>query len=67
VNRIASWDGAQCSGLGTGVNHSLVGGARVESLASFGGELIAGGFFETAGAEPSFNFARWDVRRLRAT
>jgi hypothetical protein len=56
--RIARWDGAAWSALGTGLTSSF-GGGHVNALATLGGEVIAGGFFDQAGGQPSFNFARW--------
>jgi hypothetical protein len=58
--RIARWDGASWSALGTGVNNV------VECLRSFddgqglGPALYAGGQFTSAGGRPAARIARWD-------
>jgi RHS repeat-associated protein len=57
VNRIARWDGAAWSKLGTGIS----GGSSpvVQALAVFGGQLYAGGQFTSAGGVAVQNVARW--------
>jgi hypothetical protein len=58
ASRIARWDGAAWSAMGAGLGNSF-GAPYVNTLGSFRGEVIAGGLFDTAGGEASFNFARW--------
>lgn len=59
ASRVARWDGTAWSALGAGV-----GGAPpyyVVSLKTlFNGDLIAGGFFSTAGGAPASSIARWN-------
>lgn len=59
VNRIARWDGTDWQPLGQGMTGGF-GGGSVRSLASYKGELYAGGIFTVAGATPANNIARWD-------
>jgi hypothetical protein len=62
ASRIAIWDGAAWSALGTGVN------GTVNALASFDADgpgpqhaaLYAAGFFSLAGGTPAQHIARWD-------
>jgi len=58
VNRIAKWDGAEWSPLGSGMSGS------VRTLAVFddgsGPALYAGGYFTSAGGVPTNYIARWD-------
>jgi hypothetical protein len=54
ASKIAKWDGASWSALGSGTN------ATVRALASDGTYLYAGGDFATAGGKPSSYFGRWD-------
>jgi hypothetical protein len=49
-----AWDGTTLSVPGGGVNNA------VESLGSFGNELIVGGRFTTAGGVPARSIARWN-------
>lgn len=62
VNRIARWNGSQWSALtgssGTGLSGS---NAYAYALASYGGSLIVGGSFSTAGGvSGANNIARWN-------
>jgi hypothetical protein len=67
---IARWDGTGWYPLGTGLSGEqeytdswggqIVFPPRVNALAFFAGELIAGGVFTTAGATPCSTIARWD-------
>ncbi len=62
ANRIASWNGAQWSGLGNGVSASA-GVAVVTDVAVYGDELISTGNFQSAGTLPpqtARNVARWN-------
>lgn len=67
ANRIARWDGAEWSALGTGVTGA--GSAYVSALAAHdlgdggGRELFAGGSFSIAGGVSCSNVARWDGTR----
>jgi len=54
LNGIGKWDGAQWVALGSGMEQS------VRALASFDGELYAGGLFITAGGVAARRLARWD-------
>ena len=55
ANRIARWDGATWSALGSGLNDSVL------ALAVDGsGNLYVGGSFTTAGGIPANRIARWD-------
>ena len=58
ANRIARWNGTSWSALGSGVGYPLGGGAQVYALAFTGGDLVAGGSFETAGDQVSSFAAR---------
>lgn len=68
LNRIASWDGTQWRGLGTGVG---VNGQLVECLTTWDPDgsgpqqpqLVAAGEFSVAGGELARNIARWDGTR----
>ncbi len=58
--RIARWDGAEWSAMGSGADSSA-GYASVTALAvNAAGELYAGGDFEIMDGSPAMNFARWD-------
>ncbi|MCA9988225.1 MAG: DUF11 domain-containing protein, partial [Anaerolineales bacterium] len=54
VGRIASWDGASWSGLGSGLNN------RVNALLLQENHLYVGGSFTTAGGQTASRLARWD-------
>jgi hypothetical protein len=54
VNRLAKWNGANWSLLGSGVNES------VNSLIVFNNELVAGGEFTTAGGIQANRIAKWN-------
>lgn len=60
ANRIAKWDGAQWSTLGTGIGANP-GSAQavVEGIAVVGNTVIAGGYFNTAGGNPAQGLATW--------
>lgn len=57
--RIARWNGASWSALGTGLDHLSVH-SQVFSLATFGGDLLVGGKFTTAGGQAARHAARWN-------
>jgi hypothetical protein len=60
ANGIAKWDGANWSALGGGMGQQAIFGAAVNALAVLpNGDLIAGGLFNSAGAQPASNIARW--------
>ena len=64
VNSIATWNGTSWSGFDGGMT-GMPGcinctTAQVSALASYGGELIAGGEFLYAGGEPNAYLARWN-------
>jgi len=54
ANRIAAWDGATWSALGSGINGS------VSALTVYANKLIAGGAFTTAGGVAANRIAAWD-------
>src|SRR6185295_3091249 len=62
VANIALWNGTQWSALGSGlVDHSGSGEAAVQSLATTStGEVVAVGFFDTAGGLPADHVAIWN-------
>lgn len=54
IRALAQWDGERWSAVGTGVN------GDVNALAVYGGRLVAGGQFTTAGGAPANRLAAWD-------
>jgi hypothetical protein len=56
---IARWDGLTWRSLGAGVAAQF-GNAPVDVLAVIGDQLVAGGYFATAGGAPAGNIASWD-------
>lgn len=59
ANFIARWDGTAWSSLGVGMNNGV--GASIPALTRTPtGDIIAGGFFSTAGGVSASNIARWD-------
>jgi hypothetical protein len=56
VNRIAQWNGANWSTLGSGV------GSYVNALVMNENNLYVGGEFTSAGGKPSYYFGRWVKR-----
>jgi hypothetical protein len=59
ANCIASWNGANWSALGSGMSGGLPV-TVVYSLTVYGGQLIAGGNFHTAGGVTANCIARWN-------
>ncbi len=59
TNSIAAWNGSAWSALGTGLR-SGAGKGSVFTTISFGGQLIAGGVFDTAGGVGVHNIAAWN-------
>jgi hypothetical protein len=60
ANNIARWDGTSWSALGAGIVAD-VGDSSVNALAVMpNGDLIAGGWFNTAGGASASSIARWD-------
>ncbi|MBD3335484.1 MAG: hypothetical protein GF355_08195 [Candidatus Eisenbacteria bacterium] len=57
--RVAQWDGAAWSSLGGGLDGPWAF-PKARALASFQGDLYAGGLFRHAGTEPCSYIARWD-------
>ena len=56
ASRIARWDGAAWSPLGTGASNN-----EVYAVGSFGGDLYIAGYFDAAGGVPgTAKLARWD-------
>jgi hypothetical protein len=60
VNHIARWDGSQWSQLGSGIDGCASCPPYVFTLATKGNDLYAGGRFNSAGAVPANNIAKWD-------
>lgn len=62
--RIARFDGTAWHPLGSGLAHSWKSGSRdgaeVQDLVVHDGDLIVGGWIESAGGVPVRNIARWD-------
>jgi hypothetical protein len=58
ANHAATWTDGVWSALGVGMGGPLFS-PDVRALASFGGDLYAGGWFATAGGVPSQFVARW--------
>lgn len=58
-DNVASWDGAQCNALGTGIRLSW-GDAEVRALAVYDNSLYAAGVFDSANGQPVASIARWD-------
>jgi trimeric autotransporter adhesin len=56
VNRIAKWDGASWSSLGSGLNNWVYALLPDEK-----GNLYVGGNFTTAGEKISTFIARWEI------
>jgi hypothetical protein len=59
ANSIALWDGSNWEALGSGVG-GIIGFPRVYALTLYNGQLIAGGYFTTAGGASANQIARWD-------
>lgn len=59
VNRIARWDGNNWQPLAQGFTGGF-GGGSVRTLASYKGQLYAGGIFTIAGTSSANGIARWD-------
>ena len=60
VHHIAAWNGATQTWSDVGGGVSGVELPRVNALAVYNGELIAGGDFATAGGVPAASIARWN-------
>lgn len=58
VNRVARWDGASWSALGSGIEGEFVRVSALTVLQS--GDVVAGGGFAAAGGGLADNIARWD-------
>ena len=59
VNNIARWNGQVWTNLGTGM--AAIGAPQVNALTTLlNGDLVAGGYFSTAGGTPVSGIARWD-------
>jgi hypothetical protein len=64
VNRVAKWDGASWSALGTGMTPApLSSVVSMVTIQAFGSDIYAGGLFGMAGGKPSFNIAHWNETR----
>jgi hypothetical protein len=59
ANSIARCDGTTWRSLGSGITRSN-SYAHVDSLVVYKGDLIAGGYFDTADGSPAKGIARWD-------
>ena len=62
---IARWDGAQWRAVGGGLTATPPRWPSVGALMAYNGELIAGGFFNSAGGVTANNVARWDGTHWR--
>ena len=60
ANKIASWDGSTWSPLGSGMVGNNPYANPVYALTVYDGNLIAGGYFTTAGGTSANNIASWD-------
>jgi trimeric autotransporter adhesin len=60
VNSIARWDGEDWHPMGGGMGGGIQGPTVFALAVLPNGDVIAGGDFETAGAVPAQNIARWD-------
>lgn len=60
VHRIASWNGSTWTPLGNGTTGGLIGLGIVRCLTVFNGDLIAGGYFDSAGTVFSRGIAKWN-------
>ncbi len=60
ANRIAKWDGAAWSALGTGMNDEVYALKVFDDGSGAGPALYAGGVFTTAGGVTANAIARWD-------
>jgi hypothetical protein len=58
ILNVARWNGSDWDALDAGLS-SWELGCQYHALAILDGDLYAGGFFQTAGAVPSYNVARW--------
>lgn len=58
VNHIAAWDGSDWSALGGGITGAST--TYVQALAALGGDLYAGGAFDSAGGNPASCIAKWN-------
>lgn len=56
----AAWNGTQWRALGAGVTRPGIYSPNITALEVFDGNLIAGGYFSTAGASEARSVARWD-------
>src|ERR1035437_4712362 len=54
ANRIAQWNGANWSSLGTGMD------GNIGALTIYNGKLYAGGYFTTAGGNTANSIAKWN-------
>jgi hypothetical protein len=60
ANRIARWDGSSWSPLGSGVSAGTSGGYIAALAVLPNGDLVAGGWFSSAGGVSANRIARWD-------
>lgn len=61
ANRIAKWNGSAWSPLGTGVSLTeFDDNTAVFALTVYNNQLVAGGYFNTAGGNPALYVARWN-------
>ncbi|HOW73868.1 MAG TPA: PHB depolymerase family esterase, partial [Phycisphaerae bacterium] len=65
ANHIARWDGTQWQPLGSGISGPPTY-AGVNALAVYGGSLVAGGYFTSAGGVSANHIARWDGTQWKA-
>lgn len=61
ITNIAMWNGSTWSSVGGGVGHfDEFGNSDVYALATYNGNLYAGGTFDSAGGKPMSNLAMWN-------
>ncbi len=59
ANNIVRWDGSNWTALGQGVAGGVLA-PEVDAITFAGTDLVAGGYFTTAGSLTASNIARWD-------
>src|SRR5262249_32606735 len=60
ANHIAKWDGANWAPLGSGIGAPIQSYSPIVSMTVFNGELVVGGWFNSAGGASANYIAKWD-------